>query len=106
MDRGSLPYHGDLKCARKQKTKCNFGDCSGVLEPGHLGCPLSYMPVHLLMCLSVLTWYKPKYLTDWLSITWIPILKGSAGKPQQKIINLVSGYTPTHCYGTDESVRP
>jgi len=49
MDRGSLPYHGDLKCTREQKTKRDLGDCSGVLKPGHLSCPLSDMPLRLLM---------------------------------------------------------
>lgn len=45
---GSLLYHGNLKCTRKQKTQRNLGDCSGVLEIGHLGCPLSDMPSRLL----------------------------------------------------------
>lgn len=48
MARGSLLYHGDLKSTREQKTKRNLGDCGGVLEISHLGCPLSDMPSCLL----------------------------------------------------------
>ena len=49
VERRSLSYHGDLKCTREQKTKCDLGDCSGVLKPGHLRCPLRDMPLRLLM---------------------------------------------------------
>lgn len=49
MDRGSLSYHRNLKRTRELKAKRNFGDCSGVLKPGHLGCPLSDMRLRLLM---------------------------------------------------------
>lgn len=54
MECGSFAYHRDLKCAREQKTKRNFGDRSSFLKPGHLSCPLSDMSMRLLMWLSVL----------------------------------------------------
>ena len=37
----SQSYHRDLKRACEEKTKRDFGRCSGVFEIGHLGYPLS-----------------------------------------------------------------
>lgn len=37
-------------------------------------------------------------------MNWDPIELG--GDPEQKVVNLLSGYTQTHRYGTDESACP